>query len=67
MAIFTQLGHRKPVQLQFRSPVIINLPDVSGPSPLQYQIQWPLTMVLPPSPTIAIYGPLPIDDPPRRS
>ena len=67
VVIFARVIRWKRVQLEFRSPLVINLADSTYPRQAQLQIQSPVARVLAPRPAMAIHEGLATDQPPRRS
>ena len=48
VVIFTRSMRWKRVRIEFRSPIVVNLPDSTGPGRIQLHVQSPVTTVLTP-------------------
>ncbi len=67
IVIFTRIIRWKRLQLEFRSPVVINLADSTSSRRAQLQIQSPVATMLTTRPAVGIHEGLAIDHPLRRS
>ncbi len=65
--IFARIIRWKRLQLEFRSPLVINLADSTNPRQAPVPIQALVATVLVPRPALAIHERLATDQPPRRS
>jgi hypothetical protein len=65
--IFARVLRWKRLQLEFRSPIVVNLADSTSSMRAQLQIQSPVATVLTPRLTTEITGSRATDQPPRQS
>jgi hypothetical protein len=67
VAIFARSMSWKRVQIEFRSPIVINLADPAGPRRVQLQVQSPVTTIPIAQPAVGLRGAVVSNHPPQHS